>query len=109
MNRTVQKLRSHVFICTNERMPNDPRGCCKAKGSEDLLNLFNKAVHDRHLSTEIRVQKAGCLDTCESGPTLVVYPDTIWYGKVRPEDIAEIIESHLIGGIPVERLRIAGK
>jgi len=54
----------------------------------------------------IRVNSAGCLDRCEEGPTCVVYPEGIWYTYVDEFDIDEIIESHLINGKPVERLKI---
>lgn len=54
----------------------------------------------------IRANKAGCLDQCELGVSVVVYPDGVWYGRVTLEDVNEIIESHLIAGKPVERLRV---
>jgi (2Fe-2S) ferredoxin len=54
----------------------------------------------------VRVQKAGCLDRCEEGPVAVVYPEGIWYRYVDTSDIDEIIDSHLVGGTPVERLKI---
>lgn len=54
----------------------------------------------------MRVNKSGCLDQCELGPTVVVYPEAIWYGHVSPEDVDEIIDSHIVGGQPVERLII---
>lgn len=105
----VRKLKHHIFICTNERAADHPRGCCKLTHSEALIPLFKAGLAENGLSGEIRAQKAGCLDVCEYGPTVVVYPDGIWYGRVKPEDIAEIIQSHLIDGHPVDRLRIPGK
>ncbi len=59
------------------------------------------------LAGRVRINKSGCLDQCEHGPTVVVYPEAVWYGHVRPEDAAEIVEEHLVGGRPVERLRLA--
>jgi (2Fe-2S) ferredoxin len=59
------------------------------------------------LGGKVRINKSGCLDQCEHGPTVVVYPDAVWYGNVQPEDATAIVEEHLIGGHPVERLRIA--
>jgi (2Fe-2S) ferredoxin len=50
---------------------------------------------------------SGCLDQCEHGPTVVVYPDAVWYGGVTPNDVDEIIESHIVNGKPVERLMLA--
>jgi len=66
--------------------------------------MFAKAAG---LAGRIRVNKAGCLDQCEHGPTVVVYPEAVWYGHVRPEDAEEIVSEHLVAGRPVERLRLA--
>jgi (2Fe-2S) ferredoxin len=62
---------------------------------------------DAGLGGKVRINKSGFLDQCEHGPTVVVYPEAVWYGNVRPEDAAEIVTEHLVGGRPVERLRIA--
>jgi len=67
---------------------------------------FKQAVYDRGLRRVVRPNKAGCLDQCGHGATVVVYPDAVWYGGVTPEDIDEIVDEHLIGGRPVERLVI---
>jgi (2Fe-2S) ferredoxin len=61
------------------------------------------------LAGRVRINKSGCLDQCEHGPVMVVYPEAVWYGNVRPEDAAEIVTEHLVGGRPVERLRIAAE
>lgn len=107
--KPVRKLEHHVFVCLNERPEGHRRGCCKSKGAEELLERFKIAVSQAGLSARVRTQKAGCLDTCEYGPTVVIYPEGIWYGQVRPEDVDEIVQSHLMEGLPVERLRIPGK
>jgi (2Fe-2S) ferredoxin len=77
--------------------------------SDNLVQLLKKELAQAGLSTEVRAQKAGCLDVCEYGPALVIYPDQVWYGGVKPEDISEIVQSHLKDGRVVERLRIPGK
>jgi (2Fe-2S) ferredoxin len=105
----VRKLRAHVFVCQNERPAGHPRGCCKARGSEELLQALKAEVAKAGLSGEIRAQKSGCLDTCEYGASVVVYPEGVWYGPVSAEDAPEIVREHLVGGRPVERLRIPGK
>lgn len=107
--KPVKKLRAHLFVCTNERPAGHPRGCCKTKGSEELVGLFKAEVTKAGLATEVRAQKAGCLDTCEYGPTVVIYPEGTWYGNVKPSDVPEIVQSHLKEGRPVERLKIPGK
>jgi len=58
------------------------------------------------LKGQVRVNDAGCLDQCEHGPVAVVYPEAVWYGFVELGDVKEIVEAHLIEGVPVERLRI---
>lgn len=106
---TVKKLKHHVFVCLNERPEGHPRGCCKDKGAEEVLKAFKSEVGNAGLASEVRAQKAGCLDTCEFGVTVVVYPEAVWYGTVTPADVPEIVRSHLIQGHPVQRLRIPGK
>lgn len=65
------------------------------------------AVKQRGLDGKVRVNVAGCLDQCEHGVTVVVYPDAVWYGFVTMADVSEIVQSHLVDGQPVERLRLA--
>ena len=101
----MPKYERHIFTCTNRRPPGDPKGCCADKGSELVAELFKVGLHKRGLKHRMRANKAGCLDQCEEGVTVVVYPEAVWYQKVTPADVDEIIDSHLVGGKPVERLR----
>lgn len=103
------QLKAHVFVCTNERPPGSLRGCCKGKNSEQLVQQLKEGLAKAGIRNEVRAQKAGCLDVCEYGPAIVIYPENVWYGNVQPEDIAEIIDSHLVNKKPVERLKIPGK
>lgn len=105
----ARPLRKHLFVCTNERVEGHPRGCCHARGSEALLKAFKESVHRRGLRIDVRAQRSGCLDACEFGPSVVVYPEGRWYGHVQLEDVEEIIESDLIGNQAVDRLLIPGK
>jgi (2Fe-2S) ferredoxin len=100
------RFRYHVFVCENVRPPEDPRGCCGAKGSAAVRQAFNEELRQRGLKGSVRANAAGCLDACAHGPSVVVYPDGVWYGGVRPEDVPEIVERHLVGGEPVTRLLI---
>jgi (2Fe-2S) ferredoxin len=100
----MARYRHHVFICINRRSPDDPRGSCNPDGSERLRDRFKEEVGRRGLKKTVRANAAGCLDQCEHGPTVVVYPEAVWYGRVQPEDVPEIVESHLVNGRPVERL-----
>lgn len=96
----------HVFICTNRRPDTAPRPSCSPRGSDAVRDAFKKQLALRGLHNRIRANASGCLDACEHGPSLVVYPDEVWYGGVTVEDVPELIEEHIIGGRPVERLRI---
>jgi (2Fe-2S) ferredoxin len=96
----------HIFVCENFRDESDPRGCCGAKGSKEIRAAFKSEIKNRGLKGKARANSAGCLDECSQGPVIVVYPEGVWYGGVSKEDVNEIIESHIVGGIPVERLRI---
>jgi len=99
----------HIFVCENQRPENHPRGCCASKGSVELRDVLKKRVKEAGLPVDIRVNGAGCLDACEYGTVIVIYPEQIWYGAVTIDDIDEIIEQHLKNGTPVERLMIKDK
>jgi (2Fe-2S) ferredoxin len=96
----------HLFVCENRRPPEDPRGSCGCKGSPAIRAALKEELKRRGLKGKVRANAAGCLDACAHGPTVVVYPEGVWYGGVRPEDVPEIVEQHVIGGRPVERLLI---
>ena len=102
----MPKFKHHLFICTNQRPPDNPKGSCAAKGGEAYLEQFRQEINRLGLKQSIRANKAGCLDSCEQGPCLVVYPEGVWYRIEKPEDVVEISERHLLGGQPVERLRL---
>lgn len=102
-------LKAHLFVCTNERSKDDPRGCCLARGSEQVLKAFKSEIARAGLAVQVRAQRAGCLDQCEYGPTVVVYPEGVWYGNVSEADVPEIVRSHLLEGKPCKRLMIPDK
>ncbi len=94
----------HIFICTNRRKDDDPKGSCAQKGSEEIRELFKRELHERGLKAKVRANKSGCLDVCEHGPNVVIYPEGVWYCNVSKDDVIEIIERHIIKGEVVERL-----
>jgi (2Fe-2S) ferredoxin len=100
----MPKFEKHIFVCINQRPAGHPRGSCDSSGTGELQWIFKQKLAARGLKHKIRANKAGCLDQCEHGPNVVVYPDAVWYGRVTAEDVDEIIESHILGGKPVERL-----
>jgi (2Fe-2S) ferredoxin len=99
------RFRHHVFVCENERPADDPRGSCGCKGSAAIREALKAELAARGLKKQVRANGAGCLDACAEGPSIVVYPEGVWYGGVSPADVPEIVESHLVNGVPVERLR----
>ena len=96
----------HVFFCLNER--DAPEKCCASAGAASMQKYAKERVKALALSGpgKVRVNKSGCLDRCEEGPCLVVYPEAVWYTYVDRADIDEIVERHLVNGEVVERLRI---
>ncbi|RRN77613.1 (2Fe-2S) ferredoxin domain-containing protein [Pseudoxanthomonas sp. SGD-10] len=99
------KYKKHIFICTNQRPPG-ARVCCGEKHGLELTAAFKKLVKDKGLLAEVRAQRAGCFETCEQGPSVVVYPDGVFYGKVQLSDVEEIVSEHIVNNRIVERLRI---
>ena len=93
------QYRYHVFVCTNGPY-------CGFDGDvERLLSRLKQRVAEAGLGSEVRINRAGCLNQCGHGPNVVVYPDGVWYNGVQVEDADEVFEEHLVHGRPVERLR----
>ena len=79
---------------------------CPTQGdTEGFVKYLRGEVAKAGLHTEIRINKSGCFSQCGHGPMVVVYPKNVWYAGIRGEDLPEIVRSHLLGGVPVERLR----
>lgn len=100
--------RYHVFMCANRR--EDGSQCCAQYGAEDLRHYLKGRTKELGIAGEggVRINSAGCLARCDSGPVIVVYPEGVWYSYVDREDLEEILQRHLIGGQVVERLRLPG-
>jgi (2Fe-2S) ferredoxin len=96
---------SHVFCCTNERAPGHSRGCCKEKNSEALRNYMKDKAKELGLKN-VRINNSGCLDRCEQGPVMVIYPEGVWYTYKTKEDVDEILTTHLKHNGRVSRLVI---
>jgi (2Fe-2S) ferredoxin len=102
----MSHYKHHVFFCQNQR--DAPEACCACHGAVEMRDYCKGRVKALGLNGEgkVRVNQAGCLDRCEEGPVLVVYPEGTWYTYVDKADIDEIIDEHLVHGRVVTRLRI---
>lgn len=105
---TSQYYQRHVFFCTNDRGAGAERPSCNQCGSEALREYAKARVNELGLAGEgkVRINASGCLDRCELGPALVIYPEGTWYTYIDEDDIDEIIDSHLVNGREVERLKL---
>lgn len=100
----MSTFQRHIFICTNQRSPDDPRGSCSRLGSEALHACFKQEAKRLNLKNIVRANKAGCLDHCALGPSVVIYPEGVWYRVTSESDVTEIMERHVIKGEVVTRL-----
>ena len=97
----MSQYRKHLFVCTHGPY-------CWADGDPDaLVTRLKRRVSAANLKDEVRINRSGCLNHCGHGPTVVVYPDAVWYGSVQEDDADEIFDSHLCNDLPVERLRLS--
>lgn len=88
---------AHLFVCTNRRPDGHPRGSCAACGSERLRDYMKARVKELGLAG-VRVNSSGCLDRCELGPCLVIYPEGVWYRVDSTADVDTVLEAHLVKG-----------
>jgi (2Fe-2S) ferredoxin len=97
-------FKHHLFFCLNER--SNGENCCAQHNAFELFTYAKNRIKELGLSGagKIRVNKAGCLDACNLGPVMVIYPEGTWYTFIDTDDIEEIIQSHLLEGKTVERL-----
>ena len=102
----MPRFQKHLFFCTNQRDKDNPRPCCGRQGAEDLLDYAKMRSHEMGLKGKVRVNKSGCLDACNYGPSVVVYPDDVWYQPRTKEDVEEILNEHVLNNRIVERLLI---
>jgi (2Fe-2S) ferredoxin len=96
---------AHVFVCTNRRPDGHPRGCCASKGSEKLRDYMKARAKELGIKG-IRVNSAACLDRCEFGPAVVIYPEGVWYKVTTREEVDEVLTRHLLDGGRVEELML---
>lgn len=101
----MPKPKKHVFVCVQGRPQGHPMGSCEDKNCADLWYTFSDAFTAKSLWQQgLALTNTGCLGPCQYGPSVLVYPDGVMYTRVTPADVNAIIEEHLLGGQPVERL-----
>jgi (2Fe-2S) ferredoxin/predicted O-methyltransferase YrrM len=98
----MEPFRFHIFVCTQQK----PEGVvsCPSSGSFAVLDALDRETQARGLGHEVQLTTCGCMGLCDEGPVMVAYPAGVWYRRVRPSDVGEILDAHLDGGKPVERL-----
>jgi (2Fe-2S) ferredoxin len=96
----------HLFICTNQRVASAPRKSCGEAHGMEIVEAFKNKLKERNLPVKLRAQKSGCLDICDFGQTIVIYPEGVFYVGVELSDVDEIIDEHIVNNRVVERLRL---
>lgn len=96
----------HIFVCTSCRINGQQKGFCYSKESVEVIQRFMEEIDDRDLSSEVMVTNTGCFGICDKGAIVVIYPEGVWYGSVKPEDVERIVEEHIEGGTVVKELVI---
>ncbi len=100
----MSQRRRYLFVCINVRADDNPKGCCSAKGSEEVYQALKAELKTRGLAqNDARVCTSSCLDQCASGVSVLVEPDHFFYGRVTVKDVPEIVDS-IANGQRVERL-----
>ncbi len=102
----MNNLIYYISVC-NSGHPKQKNGhFCKHKGGSSLLEAFKTKIAEAGLTEKVYLRESGCMNQCIDGISVRVFPGNVLYGKVSHSDIEEIIQSHLIGNIPIQRLRL---
>jgi len=104
MDALPQVFKHHVFMCLTQRPPGHPHGSCGIAGNSKYFDLMKAKLEAEGLNAEIGLTATGCLGFCQAQPLMVVYPEGVWYRPQAPEDVGEIVDTHLKSGDIVERL-----
>ncbi len=99
-----QLYKRHIFACFTQRPAGHPRGSCGAQGAQPLWDRLGRQIEAGRLAADVGFTPSGCLGFCGAGPLMVIYPEGVWYAPKSPDDIDEIVETHLKNGRLVDRL-----
>ncbi len=94
-------IRTHVLICGGTG--------CTSSGSVSIQEKFAESIEKCGLTDEVKIVQTGCFGLCAMGPVVIVHPDGTFYSRVEPDDVAEIVEEHLLKGRVVSRLEYKGE
>lgn len=97
----MPKPLQHIFVCEQSRQEGHPRGSCGASGAASVFQAFGSALSRGKLLDKIALTQAGCLGPCQLGVNVLIYPEGVMYSEVKPEDVANIVQQHLVNGNPV--------
>src|SRR5258705_13827603 len=102
-------IRHHIFVCTGKSCSAVESAEVKAVFERELLErgiLFGKEKKGKNPKGSVVLTECASVGFCAIGCAVMVYPDGVWYAQVRPSDVLEIVESHLVNGLPVSRLQL---
>lgn len=102
----MPSYKKHIFICENRRPEGSAKGCCFDKGGPELKNALKVKLAQKGLNKVFRANSAGCLNACEHGAAMVIYPHGVWYGRVSIDDLDEIIDRSILQDEKIDRLLI---
>lgn len=99
----MARFKHLLFVCQKERAPDNPKGCCKRRGSAELLDRLKELTREHRLKGKVRVTAAGCLDFCAKGVTVFAYSpgapqEETWYTRLGPHDADRLFEQHILEG-----------
>lgn len=98
------KYDKHIFICANQKA--EGKKCCGEVKGMELVEKFREVLKAKGLQTSVRAQRAGCLDACSFGPSMVIYPEGTYYGNVSIDDVEKIVEQHVVNNQIVKALEL---
>ena len=101
----MEKPNHHILVCASFRGSGEPQGVCHKKGALNLLQYMQSELSDRGMSG-VAISATGCLNVCDRGPALVVYPQNIWYGNIESEEAIDAIIDGLESGIPAAEFEL---
>lgn len=100
----MEKPKHHIFVCASFRVAGESKGVCHKKDAGSLLGYLESELSDRGME-DVMVSSTGCLNRCEKGPVMIVYPEGFWYGEMNEQKIDEVLDA-LEDGQPATALAL---